>query len=202
MKIRPGRSTRNIDASQPWTRYSVRKPRKNYIKALPRTSLLIFNMGVDKPEYDVEYSLVSKQDIQLRSNALEAARQTANKYLEREIPGNYYFAVVTYPHHVIREKKFAVGAGADRLSQGMSMTFGKPVGVAARVKEGERVFVLKTTSNNRAIAKEALKRAAKKLSGVYNISLRELKAVQQSTSSNAGEAEQEDQSQQEQAVAS
>jgi len=135
----------------------------------------------------------------MRSKLLDR-RQTST--LKGKYQATTTLAVVTYPHHVIREKKFAVGAGADRLSQGMSMTFGKPVGVAARVKEGERVFVLRTTSNNRAIAKEALKRAAKKLSGVYNISLRELKAVQQSTSSNAGEAEQEDQSQQEQAVAS
>ncbi|MGC8676098.1 MAG: 50S ribosomal protein L16 [Candidatus Micrarchaeia archaeon] len=175
MKIRPGRSTRNIKSSQPWTRYSVRKPRKNYIKAMPRTSLLIFTMGADKPEYDLEFGLVSKQDIQLRSNALEAARQVANKYLEREIPGNYFFKVALYPHHVIREKKFATGAGADRLSQGMTMTFGKPVGVAARVKSGERVFVLKTTSNNRKVAKEALERASKKLSGTYGISVQELK---------------------------
>ena len=175
MKIRPGRSVRNVNSSQPWTRYSVRKPKKNYIKALPRTSLLIFNMGTNKPDYDLEFGLVSKQDIQLRSNALEAARQVANKYLEREIPGNYFFQVVPYPHHVIREKRFATGAGADRVSQGMSMTFGKPTGMAARVKEGQRVFVLRTTSANRKIAKEALERAAKKLSGAYNISAKELK---------------------------
>ncbi|MGC9037460.1 MAG: 50S ribosomal protein L16 [Candidatus Micrarchaeia archaeon] len=175
MKIRPGRSVRNIDATQPWTRYSIRKPRKNYIKALPRTSLLIFNMGTNKPEYDLELSLVSKQDIQLRSNALEAARQVANKYLEKELPGNYYFYVVTYPHHVLREKRFATAAGADRLSQGMSMTFGKPVGVAARVKEGTKVFVLRTFSANRKKAKIALERAIKKLSGKYAIHIEELK---------------------------
>ncbi len=175
MKIRPGRSVRNIDSSQPWTRYSVRKPRKNYIKALPRTSLLIFTMGVNKPEYDLEFGLVSKEDIQLRSNAIEAARQVANKYLEREIPGNYYFQVVPYPHHVIREKKFATGAGADRLSQGMSMTFGKPTAMAARIKAGQKVFILRTTSSNRKIAKEALERASKKLSGSYGIEVKELK---------------------------
>ncbi|MEM0074463.1 MAG: 50S ribosomal protein L16 [Candidatus Micrarchaeaceae archaeon] len=170
MKIRPGRSIRNSKSSQPWTRYSVKKPKKNYIKALPRTSLLIFTMGTDKSDYDLEFGLVAKQDIQLRSNALEAARQVANKYLEREIPGNYFFKIVPYPHQVIREKKFATGAGADRLSQGMSMTFGKPIGVAARVKSGDHVFILKTTSANRKIAKEALERAAKKLSGTYGIS--------------------------------
>ncbi|MGC8628954.1 MAG: 50S ribosomal protein L16 [Candidatus Micrarchaeia archaeon] len=175
MKIRPGRSVRNIDSSQPWTRYSVRKPRKNYIKALPRTSLLIFTMGTNRPDYDLEFGLVAKRDVQLRSNAIEAARQVANKYLEREIPGNYFFQVVPYPHHVIREKKFATGAGADRLSQGMSMTFGKPTAMAARVKAGQNVFILRTVSANRKIAKEALERASKKLSGTYGIAAKELK---------------------------
>jgi len=175
LKIRPGRSVRNIDSSQPWTRYSVRKPRKNYIKALPRTSLLIFTMGTNRPDYDLEFGLVAKRDVQLRSNAIEAARQVANKYLEREIPGNYFFQVVPYPHHVIREKKFATGAGADRLSQGMSMTFGKPTAMAARVKAGQNVFILRTVSANRKIAKEALERASKKLSGTYGIAAKELK---------------------------
>ena len=66
----------------------------------------------------------------LRSNALEAARQVANKHLESELVNNYYLTVVTYPHNVIREKKRATGAGADRLSQGMSLSFGSPSSIA------------------------------------------------------------------------
>ena len=47
-KLRPARSVRGIH-SQAWARYSVKKPKKNYVKSLPHTSLMIFNMGMDRP---------------------------------------------------------------------------------------------------------------------------------------------------------
>ena len=168
MKLRPGRCVRKIN-SQAWSRYSLKKPRKNFVKALPRTSLLIFNMGARGKEFGLVFSLNAKSDVQLRSNALEAARQAANKYLEREIPNNYFMRVVTYPHNVIREKKFATGAGADRISQGMTLSFGRPSSVAARVRAGCTVFEVKADAANRAVAKEALKRASSKLSGTFDI---------------------------------
>ncbi|MDE1854762.1 MAG: 50S ribosomal protein L16 [Candidatus Micrarchaeota archaeon] len=168
MKLRPGRTVRKIN-SQAWARYSIKKPKKNYIKALPRTSLLIFNMGVSNAAYELDFTLRSRQNVQLRSNALEAARQAANKYLEREIPGAYFMRLVPFPHNVIREKKFATGAGADRVSQGMTLSFGKPAAVAARVFEGQTVFELKTNAENKDVAREALRRASDKLSGTYAI---------------------------------
>ncbi len=173
MKLRPARSVRGIH-SQAWARYSVKKPRKNYIKALPHTSLLIFKMGVNRPSYDLALSLVSEQRVQLRSNSLEAARQVANKYLERELVSNYFFKLLPYPHNVIREKKRATGAGADRISQGMSLSFGSPSSVAARVREGQTVFELKTVMSAKAVAREALSRASKKLSGTYTITMRQV----------------------------
>ncbi len=181
MRLRPARTTRKIN-SQAWARYSVKKPRKNYIKALPHTSLLIFKMGAEKDGYDITMRLRANQDIRLRSNALEAARQAANKYLEREIPNNYLLRVIPYPHDVLREKRMATGAGADRISQGMSLAFGSPSGVAARVYEGGDVFELKTFSSNKKIAYEAMKRAASKLSGTYKIVT---EAAQQSKKVNA-----------------
>ena len=169
-KLRPARSVRYV-LSQPWARYSVKKPKKNYIKSLPHTSLLVFNMGVNRPTYDLLLTLNSDQDVQLRSNALEAARQVANKHLESELVNNYYFTLVTYPHCVIREKKRATGAGADRLSQGMSLSFGTPSSIAARVREGQVILRLKTMSSSKKVAREALKRASSKLSGTYTISM-------------------------------
>jgi large subunit ribosomal protein L10e len=170
MKLRPARTMRYI-TSQAWSRYSVKKPKKNFVKALPHTSLLIFRMGVNKPEYDTILTLKADHYVQVRSNSLEAARQTANKYLESQLPNNYFFRVVTYPHQVIREKKRATGAGADRLSQGMSMSFGKPVSVAARINQGTDVFEVKVIGNaaSLSVAKEALKRASSKISGHYSI---------------------------------
>ncbi len=174
MKLRPARTMRSL-ASQSWSRYSVKKPKKNYVKALPHTSLLIFRMGVDKPTYDLHLMLTSNQYVQLRSNSLESARLVANKLLERELLGNYFLRVVPYPHNVIREKKRATGAGADRLSQGMSMSFGKPISIAARLNRGQTVFEVKTSRQSRNIARQALVRAAAKLSGTYTVVVKELK---------------------------
>ena len=168
MRLRPARSVRKIN-SQAWSRYSIRKPRKNYVKALPHTSLLVFKMGTPKDDYNTVASLLSEQNVQIRSNSLEAARQAANKYLETSIAGNYYLKVMTYPHNVIREKKFATGAGADRISKGMTLTFGKPVSVAARVFKGTAVFSVRTNLSKKTFVKEALRRAASKLSGTYKV---------------------------------
>jgi large subunit ribosomal protein L10e len=157
--------------SQAWARYSLKKPRKNYIRALPHTSLLIFNMGVDNGTYDTTMTLNPQRDIQLRSNALEAARQVANKYLETTIPQGYFFKVLVYPHNVIREHKMATGAGADRISQGMSLAFGRPISIAARIREDQPIFMIKTSARNRQVVNEAFRRAASKLSGTYKVRL-------------------------------
>jgi len=153
--------------SQAWARYSLKKPRKNYVRALPHTSLLVFNMGVEKGDYDLELTLHSEQPIQIRSNSIESARQAVNKYLETEIPQGYSFKVLVYPHNVIREHKMATGAGADRISRGMSQAFGRPTSIAARVKRGQPIFKIRTMKSNKKIAQEAFRRAATKLSGTY-----------------------------------
>jgi large subunit ribosomal protein L10e len=167
-RIRPARTMRNPN-SQAWARYSLKKPRKNYVRALPHTSLLVFNMGTEKSTYDLELTLRPEQPIQLRSNSLEAARQVANKYLEVEIPLQFSFKVLVYPHNVIREHRMAQGAGADRVSRGMSQAFGRPISIAARVREGQPVFKIRTMKANKKAAVEAFRRAASKLSGTYKI---------------------------------
>lgn len=167
-RLRPARTMRNPN-SQAWARYSLKKPRKNYIRALPHTSLLVFNMGTHKDTYDLEVTLRSQQPIQLRSNALEAARQVANKYLEVEIPLDFSLKVLVYPHNVVREHKMATGAGADRMSKGMTQAFGRPTFVVARIQEGQSIFKINTMKANKAVAIKAFKRAASKLSGTYKI---------------------------------
>lgn len=155
--------------SQAWARYSLKKPRKNYVRALPHTSLLVFNMGVEKGDYDLELTLNAEQPIQIRSNSIESARQAVNKYLETEIPQGYSLKVLVYPHNVIREHKMATGAGADRISRGMSQAFGRPTSIAARVKRGQPIFKIRTMKSNKKIAQEAFRRAATKLSGTYKV---------------------------------
>ncbi len=178
MKLRPARATRTLN-SQAWARYSVKKPKKNYIRAKPHTSLLIFKMGVNKPDYDLVLRLNIEQALQLRSNALESARQAANKFLEAEIPQQYYMRIVPFPHAVLREKKMATGAGADRISQGMTLSFGKAAAMAARTRPGQTIFELKTKRENRDVGKLALRRAASHMSGTYKVVAEETTPVQQ-----------------------
>ncbi len=167
-RLRPARTCRTPN-SQAWARYSLRKPRKNYVRALPHTSLNVFKTGVESESYDTSITLDCDQYIQLRSNALESARIAAGKFLEANIPNEYWFTLRVYPHNVIREKRMATGAGADRISQGMTLAFGKPVSVAARIRPGQPVFQIKINGENSDIAKKALKRAMSKLSGSYRI---------------------------------
>jgi large subunit ribosomal protein L10e len=66
---------------------------------------------------------------------------------------------VIYPHHILRENPLASGAGADRFSTGMQKAFGKPTGLAARVKAGQTLMRLSVNKSNLKDARMGLKRA-------------------------------------------
>lgn len=168
MGIRPGRAIRDADKVA-WTRFSRSKPRKSFIKAMPHADLHQFRMGVMKNDFDCIMSLRSDGPIIIRDNAIESARQSSNKHLEKVAPGQYYFAVRVYPHHIIRENKMIAGAGADRLQKGMRRAFGRPTDRAARLGAGTDLFTVYTYKANAAHVKTALIRAKLKLSGTYRI---------------------------------
>jgi large subunit ribosomal protein L10e len=107
--------------------------------------------------------LVSEGKLQIRHNALEAARVAANKKLALVGEDNYYLKVVTYPHLVLRENKMIATAGADRLQEGMRKAFGKPIGLAARVGIGDVILELSVKSENLQKGKDAMKAATTKL---------------------------------------
>ncbi len=163
MGLRPGRTMRKLE--RPYTRISYRNPRKGYVKGVPQPKIRMFEMGNKEGNFDTALYLIAKESGQIRHNALEAARVTANKFLEKKLgSSNYFLKILVYPHQVIREKPIAMGAGADRYSQGMRLAFGKPVGTAARVFVNHRIMVVKTNKQNVEIAKQALKKAASKIS--------------------------------------
>ncbi|NYZ77363.1 50S ribosomal protein L16 [Candidatus Micrarchaeota archaeon] len=170
MGIRPARSFRDPDKVA-WTRFS-RKPKKSYVKVMPHADLHQYRMGADKPEYDLTAHLVSKQDIIVRDNAIESARQSANKQLEKSLgPTGYFMLVKLYPHHIIRENKMISGAGADRLQKGMRQSFGRPVDRAARIDKGKIVFTIRTHKANLEAVNLAMVRAMRKLSGKYSVAV-------------------------------
>jgi len=148
---------------RPYTRTSKFKT-KSYIRMSPNVKIVRFDTGDASKIFGFTLNLLSKSALQIRDNALESARQTSNKLLESHLGLNgFHLRVKVYPHHVLREHALASGAGADRFSSGMAHSFGKPMGVAARVKKGQVLFQVNVDKQNIEIAKQALERASKKL---------------------------------------
>jgi large subunit ribosomal protein L10e len=162
MPLRPGRILKN--AKRPWSRVSKSKPRKSYVVGVPFPKINQFEMGSKTAKFDTIMYLVSLDDVQMRDNAMEAARIVTHKFLEKKLgPTGYFYKVLVYPHNVIREHSIATGAGADRFSQGMRHNFGRPVGKDAIVKAGHRISMLRIDKINLQVGKEALVKASKKI---------------------------------------
>jgi large subunit ribosomal protein L10e len=143
--------------------------RREYIDGVPGSKITQFDMGdlgADEEEYPVVVHLEADEACQIRHSALESARVAANRFMIRELgEANYKMLLRVHPHHVLRENKQATGAGADRVSDGMRQSFGKPVGTAARVDEGQRIFTARVQADEEQlpVATDALRRAYTKL---------------------------------------
>jgi large subunit ribosomal protein L10e len=146
--------------------------RREYMGGVPASRITQFVIGNKTAKFPVQLSLTTDEQCQMRHNALEAARISANKALEKNIGiANYCLHILVYPHIVIRENKQATGAGADRVSQGMRRAYGKPVGTAARVKMNQILMTLDTTEQYYLPAREALRKAGMKLSPPCTINI-------------------------------
>ena len=158
---------------RPFTRKSKYR-KKNFVRVTPNSKVVRFEMGNLTKKFDVNLDLVSKTDMQIRHNAIESARQTSNRVLEKNLgKTGYKFKINIFPHHVLRENPLAAGAGADRMSTGMKMSFGKSIGTAARVKKDQKVITIGIDKANINVAKTALRRAYCKLPGKYSINIQE-----------------------------
>ena len=176
MGLRPAKTIRESQG-QPWSRISRKKPRKSYVKGAPKPKVRQYNMGTDK-FYDIEVFMNTERPIQIRDNAIEAARQICVKYLEKNIPGNYYVGILKYPHLIIREHSALGVAGADRISKGMKKAFGRPKGRLARIKGGDGLFVARVAKKDLNLVKEAFRRAMLKLSGRFKLVTNDITKVQ------------------------
>ena len=153
--------------ARPYTRVSRAKS-KSYIKVVPNNKVVRYNFGNVKAFIDKKYPfsirLISDEDIQIRDTAIEAGRQLLVKYLDEKLPNMYYLELKVHPHHILRNNKMAAGAGADRLSSGMSQSFGTIEGRAAIVKEGSNVFIIHAENDSHAkIARDIMQRVKAKL---------------------------------------
>ncbi len=147
---------------RPYTRIS-KYTKKNFVRGgFPALKITKFDMGTPQKQYDSVIVLNSNTSMNVRQNSLEAARMTSNRLLEKTLGKEYHLRVKVYPFHVLRENALASGAGADRLSTGMKLAYGKPVGTAARVREGQTLMELRLNKINLRVGREAMQRAAKK----------------------------------------
>merc|ERR1712188_92676 len=104
------------------------------------------------------------------SEALEAARIAANKYLTTHIGKEaFHMRMRVHPFHVLRINKMLSCAGADRLQTGMRGAYGKPQGLVARVKIGQPLMSIRIKPQHVAAAQEALRRAKFKFPGRQKI---------------------------------
>ncbi len=137
--------------------------RKEYIRAQPASKITKFTMGDTKASFPIQAQLLSSEEAQIRHNALEAARVASNRVLMNKLGNAYVMKVVPYPHAILRENKMIFGAHADRLQDGMRKSFGKPIGIAARVKVGQPIIEVGVGENAVEVAREALRRGQDKL---------------------------------------
>jgi large subunit ribosomal protein L10e len=136
---------------------------------VPGLKVVQFDMGNLSASFPMEVSIAVDEACQIRHSALEAARMSINRKLNKDLGrANYHLKLRPYPHHVLRENKQATGAGADRVSEGMRRAFGKAVGTAARVYPGQKIFTVYSEPQHLDRVKNALRHGGHKLpSSVY-----------------------------------
>jgi len=149
--------------------------RKKYIKGKPQIKIAKFEGG--KPgDYDFCVQLLLNEKMQIRHMAIEAARLSANKALEKTTGETGYSSRLRiYPHILLRENKMIATAGADRLQEGMRRAFGKAVSLGARIKRGQCIMEMNVNKEHVDAAKKALKGACVKLPGTPRINVISLK---------------------------
>jgi len=155
MTRKPARMYRSIEG-QVYTR-------QEYMGGIPTCRVTQFDTGNLRTKFPLTLSLETEEAAQVRDIALEAARVSAVRVLEKNAPNEYHLKVRRYPHQILREHKMAMGAGADRISDGMRRAFGKAVGHAVRAPIGGELLTVYTTEAHLADAKEALRKASHKL---------------------------------------
>ena len=138
--------------------------RREYMGGVPPSRITQFVIGNKSEKFPLHLSLAVNERCQIRHTALESARVAATRTMEKKTGiTDFRITVHVYPHHVIRENKQATGAGADRVSQGMRASYGKPVGTAARVQKDQVLMTIDIGLDFFDHAKNALRKAGTKV---------------------------------------
>ena len=152
-------------------RYQKNKPypKSRFNRGVPDPKVRIYDGGKKKANWD-EFPccvhLVSYEKEQITSEALEAARIAANKYMQVNTGKlGFHIRIRVHPWHVVRINKMLSCAGADRLQTGMRHAYGKALCKSARVNIGSILISIRTKPENVKCAQEALRRAKFKFPG-------------------------------------
>ncbi|MFA5406408.1 MAG: 50S ribosomal protein L16 [Candidatus Nanoarchaeia archaeon] len=160
---------------RPYTRVSKYK-RASFVTGVPGSKIRKFDMGQTNGDFEIEVGFKCHDNIQIRHNALEAFRISANRNLEKKLgKNNYHLKLKIYPHHVMRHNPTANFAGADRFSSGMSHCFGKALGRAAIVKKDQMISFIRAKKSDLKDIKETFRIAGNKLGCKYNLEVKDLK---------------------------
>ncbi|GFY50134.1 60S ribosomal protein L10 [Trichonephila inaurata madagascariensis] len=158
-------------------RYCKNKPypKSRFCRGVPDPKIRIFDLGRKKAKVDelpLCIHLVSNEFEQISSEALEAGRICANKYLVKMCGKDaFHLKVRLHPFHVIRINKMLSCAGADRLQTGMRGAYGKPQGTVARVDIGQVIMSVRAKDQHQEHVIEALRRAKFKYPGRQKIAV-------------------------------
>eukprot|EP00004_Rigifila_ramosa_P017107 TRINITY_DN412_c0_g1_i1.p4 TRINITY_DN412_c0_g1~~TRINITY_DN412_c0_g1_i1.p4 ORF type:complete len:209 (-),score=37.59 TRINITY_DN412_c0_g1_i1:101-727(-) len=156
-------------------RYCKNKPypKSRFCRGVPDPKIRIYDLGRKKAsvdEFPLCVHIVSMEKEQISSEALEAARICANKYIVKNGgKDSFHMRVRVHPFHVLRINKMLSCAGADRLQTGMRGAYGKPTGLVARVKIGQVLMSVRTKDSQKDVVVEALRRCKFKYPGRQKI---------------------------------
>jgi len=144
-------------------------PKSRYNRGVPDSRIRIYDAGKKKAEleeFPYTVHLVSLEKEQISSEAMEACRVAANKYLIKKCgKEGFHLRCRVHPWHVIRINKMLTCAGADRLQTGMRGAYGKPIGRVARVKINQILYSARLAEKNVPHAIEAFRRGKFKFPG-------------------------------------
>jgi len=144
-------------------------PKSRFCRGVPDPKIRIYDLGKKRAtvdEFPCCVHLISNEQENLSSEALEAARICANKYMVKNCgKDGFHMRVRVHPYHVLRINKMLSCAGADRLQTGMRGAYGKPQGLVARVSVGDILLSVRVREQHEPHALEAFRRAKFKFPG-------------------------------------
>ena len=144
-------------------------PKSRFNRAVPDPKLRFYDGGLKAAKYDQFNAcvhLISNEREQIASEALEAARVAANRFLVGKVnKDGFHLRVRKHPWHVLRINKMLTCAGADRLQAGMRQAFGKAYQKACRVKIGDILMSLRVKREHLKHAVDAMNNCKGKLPG-------------------------------------